>query len=215
MNEDLSSMQCSSWIMEAEAKWNEWNLTKDVIMTKNVDSFPPQLCLQGNGRLLTESLYSLLIQALPKQLKDRTFSTVFSSFEDGYSIMRLLQLAPKRTPTLLLLQLGKDEFIGLYREDEWVNRNDSYGSVNTYLWQISKNHINCWKGERVEGLPHVIYVRSTNEAILIGAGGRKGMALHISSDFSKGYSEESDVFDNPPLHNKLIFPIRNAEVYSI
>ena len=215
MNENVSSIQCSSWTMEAEAKWNEWNLTKDVIMAENVDSFPPQLCLQGNGRLLTESLYSLLIQVLPKQLKDRTFSTVYSSFEDGYSIMRLLQLSPKRTPTILLLQLAKDEFIGLYREDEWVNRNDSYGSINTYLWQITNNHINCWKGERVEGLPHVIYVRSTNEAILIGAGGRKGMALHISSDFSKGYSEESDVFDNPPLHKQLIFPIQNAELYSI
>lgn len=214
-NEALSSMEFSSWVTEAEAKWDEWKVKKDIIMEENIDSFPPQLCLQGYGRLLTESLHSLLVQVLPKQLKDRTFTTVYSSFEDGYSIMRLLQLAPKRTPTILLLQLGKDEFIGLYREDEWVNRNDSYGTINTYLWHITNNHINCWRGERIEGLPHVIYVRSTNEAILIGAGGRKGIALHLSSDFSKGYSEESDVFNNPSIRSQLFFPIQNVELYSI
>ena len=72
-----------------------------------------------------------------------------------------------------------------------------------------------WKGRQVEGCPRVIYIRSTNDCILIGAAGKKGIALRLSDDFSQGYSEESDVFDNPPLLQNLFFKILNVELYNI
>ena len=61
---------------------------------------------------------------------------------------------------------------------------------------------------------------------MVGGGGGKGIALYCSEDFSKAYSQQSDVYKNPPLCSKLykkskndgiedreFFSIANVELY--
>ena len=44
-----------------------------------------------------------------------------------------------------------------------------------------------------------MYVRSPERYIMIGAGGKKGISVYTSEDYTKAYSQQSDVYLNPPL----------------
>ena len=44
-----------------------------------------------------------------------------------------------------------------------------------------------------------MYVRSPERYIMIGAGGKKGISMYASEDYTKAYSQQSDVYLNPPL----------------
>lgn len=44
-----------------------------------------------------------------------------------------------------------------------------------------------------------MYVRSPGRFLMIGAGGRRGISFYCSEDFSKASSQQSDVYQNPPL----------------
>ena len=191
-----------------------------------MDDFPLYPCIQGKGRLLNESIcqqIAVLFQPNQNSNSTPTLQTVYSSFNDGYCIMSMLLRAGNVCPSLLLVELENNDLILFHRVDKWINRSDSYGSMNSTLCRITnwnakdrrETVVSMWKGQRVEGCSRVIYARSTNDCILIGAAGKKGIALRLPYDFSQAYSEESDVFNSPPLQTSYFFKVINVELYSI
>ena len=211
-----------SVIILAEQEWKQWDKTKRLIEKIDVQGFPLYPCIQGKGRLLNESICRQ-ISPLFSTNPNPTLHTVYSSYEDGYCIMSLLLKAGSVHPSLLVIEVENNDLILFHRVDKWVNRSNSYGSMHSTLCKITnwngrdrrETTVCMWKGRQVEGCPRVIYTRSTNDCILIGAAGRKGIALRLPDDFSQGYSEESDVFDSPPLQQTFFFKILNVELYNI
>ena len=205
----------------AENEWRNWNCIQEKIKQIDVEEDSYQeglfqsLCLQGESHLMNNTIWQEILQVLPKQMKGKTLQVIYSSFKDGYWVKQLISLAGNSAPTFLLLELENKDKIGVYREDKWINNTGAYGSINTYLLLFQNNQVFYWKGQQVDGFQHVIYIRSSDDAILIGAGGKKGIALHISQDLLQGYSEESDVFQSPALQSSPFFTIQNIELYSI
>lgn len=205
----------------AENEWKNWNSIQETIKQISIEEDHYQeelfqsLCIQGESHLMNNTIWQGVLQVLSKQMKGKTLQVLYSSLKDGYWVKQLISLAGNSKPTFLLLELENKDKIGVYREDAWINDKGGYGSINTYLLLFQNNQVLYWKGQQVDGFQHVIYIRSSDDAILIGAGGKKGIALHISQDLLQGYSEESDVFQSPALQSSPFFTIQNIELYSI
>lgn len=165
------------------------------------------------SRLLSESVWNAIVPILPKSLQGHSPSLLYTSSEDGYRIMHLLRHAKDSKPTLLLME-AKDVLLGVYREDAWTNRRDGFGLSSTILFR-RRERLDSWKGvPSPEGQPRYVYVRSTDESIIIGGGGREGMSLFIPSDFLNSCSQKSEVFGNDPLMDTEFFSIVNMELFS-
>lgn len=52
---------------------------------------------------------------------------------------------------------------------------------------------------------------------MIGAGGKKGISFYASEDYTKAYSQKSDVFLNPPLcgNRRRMHLLLDLEFFSI
>ena len=165
------------------------------------------------SRLLSESVWNDILPILPNSLRCHTPSLLYTSAEDGYQIMHLLRHAKENKPTLLLMET-KGALLGVYREDAWTNRRDGFGLSSTILFR-RKERLESWRGvPSPEGQPRYVYIRSTNESIIVGGGGREGMSLFIPSDFLNACSQKSEVFGNEPLMDTEFFSIVNMELFS-
>ena len=121
--------------------------------------------------------------------------------------------AEGEAPTLLCIQMETNsDLILLFREDCWVNRNDGKGSKSTILMRYSEGHMHCWRPAGTEET--WVFVRSTNDRLIVGAGGKEGVSLVVLSDLYHATTQRSEVFLNDPLQETELFTIRNAELYA-
>lgn len=125
----------------------------------------------------------------------------------------MYRCAEGKAPTLLCLQMeANSDILLLFREDCWVNRSDGKGSKSTILMRYSKEHMQYWKPAGNEDT--WVFVRSTNDRLIVGAGGKEGVSLVVMSDLYHATSQKSEVFLNDPLQETELFTIRNAELYA-
>lgn len=170
------------------------------------------------SRFMTKEMWSLLLPHLPKPIARHMPTLLYTSFEDGYCLDPLLRQVARKSPTLLLATLPDGVMVGIYREDEWENLRTAFGKSSTRLLRRGKEDTDfqMWEGvPSEEGKPRFVYIRSTKECILVGAGGKEGIALCISNDFLKSYSQKSQVFNSPALFNKEFFQVLNIEVFEV
>lgn len=168
------------------------------------------------SRLMTREQWYTLLPSLPRSLARHSPTLLYTSYEDGYCLDSLLPRVRRKSPTLLLVELPEDVMVGIYREDEWEDSETAFGKSSTRLLRKRKGERACemWEGVKgEEGGARFVYLRSTKDCILVGAGGKEGIALCISNDFSKSYSQRSEVFGNPALFRKEFFPILNIEAF--
>ena len=200
----------------ARKQSHEWSVLRELIRKDTQPSSSDSYRFFRSvprSRLLSESVWNDLLPILPNSLRCHSLSLLYTSSEDGYRIMHLLRHAKECKPTLLLMET-KGVLFGVYREDVWTNRRDDFGLSSTVLFR-RKERLESWKG-RVppEGQPRYVYIRSTDESIIIGGGGREGMSLFIPSDFLNSCSQRSEVFGNAPLMDTEFFSIVNMELFS-
>ena len=209
--------------LNAKELWRQWSTLKDQIQMnkKQVEIVEKEeyRFFQDIPRshLLTRNLWTDLLTFLPKEIALHTPSLLYTSSEDGYRLSHLLHHAKAFKPTLLLIEL-EDMLLGVYREDEWTNQSNGFGENSTILFSrdTTKKTMKWWKGVSTpEGRPRFVYIRSTEECVLIGAGGKEGISLYISSDFLKSYSQKSEVFANDPLYKQEFFRILNLELFEV
>ena len=170
------------------------------------------------SRFMTKEMWSLLLPHLPKPIARHLPTLLYTSFEDGYCLDPLLQQVARKFPTLLLATLPDGVMVGIYREDEWENLRTAFGKSSTRLLRRGKEDkdFQMWEGvPSEEGKARFVYIRSTKECILVGAGGKEGIALCISNDFLKSYSQKSQVFNSPALFDKEFFQVLNIEVFEV
>ena len=172
------------------------------------------LKLIGTSRLLTVALWQRVAPILPHGLYVRSPRLVFSSYTDGYSLMSLLNHATTEGPSLLLLKTNDETILAICRDDPWINRNDVYGCPETVIIRINNGTTAFWRGVQAQDKKY-IYIRSTDEYLMVGAGGSKGIALYSNKDFSRVTSESSEVFCNPPLVDVDVFQIVCIELFSL
>ena len=111
------------------------------------------------------------------------------------------------------MEANRDILI-VYRDDCWQNRNDGKGSKNTLLMRFSNHHLCVWRADSESACDSWVYIRSTDDRLMVGAGGKEGVSLVVMGDLYHGSSQRSDVFRNEPLQQTELFSIRNAELYS-
>ena len=183
----------------------------------------------GSSRLLTVSLCKSIMPFLPVRVQSQDPRLLYTSLIHGYHVTHLLERASYHKPTLLLMQIEHNgNYIGLYREDRWSRRRDAHGIPDTILFSIMfytrKGEpftvIKKWNGrmsdefiDGVEKPTKYVYVRSPDHYLMIGAGGKKGISFYASEDYTKAYSQKSDVFLNPPLCDLEFFSISNVELF--
>ena len=202
------------WAREQAREWSVLRelMRKDMRPT-SVDSYHFFRAIP-RSRLLSERVWNDLRPILPTALHCHMPSLLYTSSEDGYRIMHLLRHAKGAKPTLLLME-AKGVLLGVFREDEWVDRKDSFGLSSTILFR-RKERVDSWRGiPSPEGHARFVYVRSTSESIIVGGGGREGMSLFIPSDFLRSCSQKSEVFGNEPLMDTEFFSIVNMELFSL
>lgn len=209
--------------MKARTLWKEWDTWKEQIRQNAEAKTDPQREEYRffkdipRSHLLTRSVWKDLVSFLPKEVAFHTPSLLYTSSEDGYRLIHLLHHAKAYKPTLLLMELN-DSLLGVYREDAWLNQSNGFGESSTMLFSRDNatQTVKWWRGVPTpEGEPRFVYIRSTEEYILIGAGGKEGISLYISSDFLKSYSQKSEVFGNEPLYKEEFFRILNLELFEV
>ena len=170
------------------------------------------------SRLMTREHWQTLLLSLPRSLARHSPALLYTSYEDGYCLDSLLPRIRRKSPTLLLVELPEDVMVGIYREDEWEDSRTAFGESSTRLLRKGKGEkvYEMWEGVKgEEGSARFVYVRSTKDRIMVGAGGKDGIALYVSNDFSKSYSQQSEVFGNPALFRREFFGIVNIEAFHI
>ena len=209
--------------MNASVLWKQWGTLKGQIQinikTMKVVQKDEYRFFQDIPRshLLTREIWKDILTFLPKEVALHTPSLLYTSSEDGYRLTHLFHHAKAYKPTLLLIELA-DVLLGVYREDEWINQSSSFGESSTILFSRDNatKTMKWWRGVSTpEGEPRFVYIRSTEEYVLIGAGGKGGISLYISSDFLKSYSQKSEVFANEPLYKEEFFRILNLELFEV
>ncbi|KAK8831165.1 hypothetical protein WA577_003336 [Blastocystis sp. JDR] len=183
----------------------------------------------GPSRLLTPQLCKEVMSQLPVRVQSQDPRLVYTSLIHGYHVVHLLECAEAKKPTLLLMQVEYNgHYIGLYREDRWSRRGDAHGQSDSLLLYISFHTrkgktsavVRKWSGKAsdqyidgVEKPTQYVYVRSPERYIMIGAGGKKGISVYTSEDYTKAYSQQSDVYLNPPLCDREFFSISSVELF--
>ena len=170
------------------------------------------------SRLMTREHWYTLLLSLPRSLARHSPTLLYTSYEDGYCLDSLLPRIRRKSPTLLLVELPEDVMVGIYREDEWEDSRLAFGESSTRLLRKGKGEkvYEMWEGVKgKEGSARFVYIRSTKDQIMVGAGGKEGIALYVSNDFSKSYSQQSEVFGNPALFRREFFAIVNIEAFHI
>lgn len=109
---------------------------------------------------------------------------------------------------------SNSDILMVYRDDCWQNRNDGKGSKNTMLMRFSNSNLRVWRVDSDSICESWVYIRSTNDRLMVGAGGKNGVSLIVMGDLYHGSSQRSEVFRNEPLQQSELFLIRNAELYS-
>ena len=189
---------------------------------------PPEyypLKCSTSSEILTPLLWRFLRDVLPKRILTYCVKRLYASYEDGYGLIPLLRSilvfslthrkAGTEAPTLLLFQMEANrDILIVYRDDCWQNRNDGKGSKNTLLMRFSNHHLCVWRADSESACESWVYIRSTDDRLMVGAGGKEGVSLVVMGDLYHGSSQRSDVFRNEPLQQTELFSIRNAELYS-
>lgn len=98
----------------------------------------------------------------------------------------------------------------MFLSDELKVNTSFYGSGETFLFYFdSLGRIHAYEGKGI----NEYYIYSDMKILAFGCS-NNSFALCIDQDFLKGYTKETETFDNKPLTNKETFYVLKLEIWA-
>lgn len=142
-------------------------------------------------------MISNFICELPSYMQLCKWERLFKMNEDGCSFITFYEKLKERENTVLVVKDHNDHVFGCFCRESWRTEFTFYGDGDNFLFTYGtsdKPLFYYWTGE----LDKFMY--ATQESIGVGGSLRKGMfALYLHSDFRRGSSYTTEMFDNKTL----------------
>uniref|UniRef100_A0A7R9YSI3 Oxidation resistance protein 1 n=1 Tax=Chlamydomonas euryale TaxID=1486919 RepID=A0A7R9YSI3_9CHLO len=185
-------------------------LSRDALQMSASHALPP---MSERSHILSDTAVRLLSgSALPGHLAFGTWSLVYCTARDGYSLHNLYRRAAGLHSTLLVVQDMSGHVFGCFAAEPWKIHPRFYGTGETSVFQVHPRPL-MWRWNRIQGMQNDYFQFSTHEGL--GVGGCGHFAVWLDNDLCEGSSNPCDTFASPTLSATPEFRVTALEVWHI
>ncbi|XP_055302138.1 TLD domain-containing protein 2 isoform X34 [Sitodiplosis mosellana] len=177
--------------------------------TGSFDQDFPLPDLIGNTEILTEEHREKLCGHLPARAEGYSWSLVFSTSQNGFSLNSLYRkLARIESPILIVIQDTENNVFGALTSCSLHVSELFYGTGESLLFKFNPSFkVFHWTGE------NLYFIKGNPESLSIGAGDGK-FGLWLDGDLNQGRSQRCSTYANEPLAPQEDFVVKTLECWA-
>lgn len=180
-------------------------------MPKKALQFVPKM--NGRSSILSDVMISNFISYLPKYMQLNRWDLLFKMENDGCSFITFFSKLREVEQTVLVVRDHNGYVFGCFCREPWRVSYTFFGDSDNTLFSFGKEEdpkFYYWSGQG----EHFMY--SNDDSIGVGGSKRKGVfALYLHSDFRRGSSVNTEMFENECLASTQDFYCNALEVWAI
>ncbi|XP_031635684.1 oxidation resistance protein 1 isoform X5 [Contarinia nasturtii] len=177
--------------------------------TGSFDQDFPLPDLIGTTEILTEEHREKLCGHLPARAEGYSWSLVFSTSQNGFSLNSLYRkLARIESPILIVIQDTENNVFGALTSCSLHVSELFYGTGESLLFKFNPSFkVFHWTGE------NLYFIKGNPESLSIGAGDGK-FGLWLDGDLNLGRSQRCSTYANEPLAPQEDFVVKTLECWA-
>ncbi|NXU52798.1 TLDC2 protein, partial [Turnix velox] len=146
---------------------------------------------------------------LPPRLREQSWSLLFCTARDGFSLRSLYRRGRAGSPALLLLRDTEGQAFGAFSATAIRCSHNFYGTGETFLFSFSPDlKVFGWTGR------NNFFMKGDMDLLMVGGGsGRFG--LWLDGDLHHGGSHHCETFNNETLSLREEFCVQDLEVWGL
>ncbi|XP_055302096.1 oxidation resistance protein 1 isoform X7 [Sitodiplosis mosellana] len=205
--EDISELTRESW--EVLSMSTDDYRKASLFATGSFDQDFPLPDLIGNTEILTEEHREKLCGHLPARAEGYSWSLVFSTSQNGFSLNSLYRkLARIESPILIVIQDTENNVFGALTSCSLHVSELFYGTGESLLFKFNPSFkVFHWTGE------NLYFIKGNPESLSIGAGDGK-FGLWLDGDLNQGRSQRCSTYANEPLAPQEDFVVKTLECWA-
>ncbi|XP_031635692.1 oxidation resistance protein 1 isoform X13 [Contarinia nasturtii] len=205
--EDISELTRESW--EVLSMSTDDYRKASLFATGSFDQDFPLPDLIGTTEILTEEHREKLCGHLPARAEGYSWSLVFSTSQNGFSLNSLYRkLARIESPILIVIQDTENNVFGALTSCSLHVSELFYGTGESLLFKFNPSFkVFHWTGE------NLYFIKGNPESLSIGAGDGK-FGLWLDGDLNLGRSQRCSTYANEPLAPQEDFVVKTLECWA-
>jgi len=205
--EDISELTRESW--EVLSMSTDDYRKASLFATGSFDQDFPLPDLIGSTEILTEEHREKLCGHLPARAEGYSWSLVFSTSQNGFSLNSLYRkLARIESPILIVIQDTENNVFGALTSCSLHVSELFYGTGESLLYKFNPSFkVFHWTGE------NLYFIKGNPESLSIGAGDGK-FGLWLDGDLNLGRSQRCSTYANEPLSPQEDFVVKTLECWA-